>query len=60
MNKMIRRFLKDENGATAIEYGLIIALISLAIVAGVGGLADQLEFLWGDNNSEINKGLNFH
>lgn len=57
MNKMIRRFLKDEDGATAIEYGLIIALISLAIVAGVGALSDELEFLWGDNNSEINKVL---
>ena len=57
MNKMIRRFLKDEGGATAIEYGLIIALISLTIVAGVGALADQLEFLWGDNNSEVNKVL---
>lgn len=57
MNKMISRFLKDEDGATAIEYGLIIALISLAIVAGVGALADQLEFLWGDNNSEVNKVL---
>ncbi|MFI0843892.1 Flp family type IVb pilin [Mesorhizobium sp. IMUNJ 23232] len=60
MNKMIRRFLKDEDGATAIEYGLIIALISLAIVAGVGSLADQLEFLWGSNEGEISKGLNFH
>jgi pilus assembly protein Flp/PilA len=57
MRKMIHRFLKDEGGATAIEYGLIIALISLAIVVGVGTLADQLEFLWGDNNSEINKVL---
>ncbi|MEQ1952124.1 Flp family type IVb pilin [Mesorhizobium sp. CN2-181] len=57
MSKLIRRFLKDEDGATAIEYGLIIALISLAIVGGVGTFADQLEFLWGDNNSEINKVL---
>ena len=32
---MIRRFLKND-GATAIEYGLIVAVLSLAIVAGVG------------------------
>lgn len=57
---MIRRFLKDEAGATAIEYGLIIALISLAIVAGVGTLSNELKFLWGDNNSEISKGLDSH
>jgi pilus assembly protein Flp/PilA len=29
----IRRFLKDESGATAIEYGLIAALVSVAIIA---------------------------
>jgi len=32
---MLRRFLKDEKGATAIEYGLIAALIAIAIVVGV-------------------------
>ena len=34
----IRKFLKDETGATAIEYGLIAALIALAIVVGAGSL----------------------
>ena len=33
---MIRRFLEDKSGATAIEYGLIVAVLSLAIVGGVG------------------------
>jgi pilus assembly protein Flp/PilA len=37
---MLARFLKDESGATAIEYGLIIAILSLAIVSGLGSLAD--------------------
>lgn len=32
---MIRTFLKDESGATAIEYGLIVALIALGIIAGL-------------------------
>ena len=31
---MLTKFLKDENGATAIEYGLIAALIALVIIAG--------------------------
>jgi pilus assembly protein Flp/PilA len=31
--KTVRRFLADESGATAIEYGLIAAAISLAIIA---------------------------
>ena len=55
---MIWRFLKDESGATAIEYGLIASLIGLAIVGSFSQLADQLQALWGDNNGEIQKGLN--
>jgi len=35
-------FLRDDNGATAIEYGLIAAGISIAIVAVVDGLGTQL------------------
>lgn len=50
---MIARFLRHEGGATAIEYGLIVALIGLTIVVGVGGLGDQLAWLWGNNNSRI-------
>ena len=38
----IKRFLKDENGATAIEYGLIASGIALAIVAVVQGLGTKL------------------
>jgi pilus assembly protein Flp/PilA len=35
MSKMFKTFLKDENGATAIEYGLIAALIAIVIITGV-------------------------
>ena len=38
----IRKFLRDENGATAIEYGLIAAGISLAIITVVNGLGTRL------------------
>ena len=38
MKSLIARFAKDESGATAIEYGLIAAGISLAIIAVVNGL----------------------
>lgn len=55
---MILRFLKDENGATAIEYGLIAALIAVVMAGGFSHLADELQALWGDNNGEIQKGLN--
>jgi pilus assembly protein Flp/PilA len=42
MSVLIKRFLKDESGATAIEYGLIAAGISVAIIAVVQGLGDKL------------------
>ncbi|PZQ47730.1 MAG: Flp family type IVb pilin [Micavibrio aeruginosavorus] len=45
---MKNTYMKDENGATAIEYGLIAAGISLAIVAGVFAFGDRLEVLFGD------------
>ena len=42
MSKALRRFLKDESAATAIEYGLIAAGISVAIVAVVQGVGGSL------------------
>jgi pilus assembly protein Flp/PilA len=40
---MIAKFLKDDSGATAIEYGLIAAGISVAIIAVVQGLGTKLK-----------------
>ncbi|KAA0699146.1 Flp family type IVb pilin [Neorhizobium sp. P12A] len=42
MTKLFARFLKDESGATAIEYGLIAALISVALIAGASSLGNAL------------------
>lgn len=42
MSKFVTRFLKDESGATAIEYGLIAALIAVVIITGVGALGTTL------------------
>ncbi len=42
MTKLIARFAKDESGATAIEYGLIAALIALAIMVGAGALGNAI------------------
>jgi len=39
---MFKRFLKDESGATAIEYGLIAALLAVAIITTVGLIGEQL------------------
>jgi pilus assembly protein Flp/PilA len=43
MKNMLKRFIADESGATAIEYGLIAAGISLAIIAAVNGLGTSLK-----------------
>ena len=42
MKRLLSRFAKDESGATAIEYGLIAAGISVAIVSVVGTLGTKL------------------
>ncbi|MDI1345116.1 MAG: Flp family type IVb pilin [Pseudolabrys sp.] len=42
MKNLFSRFLKDNSGATAIEYGLIAAGISVAIIAVVNGLGTKL------------------
>lgn len=48
MSKFVTRFLKDESGATAIEYGLIAALIAVTLVGALGLLGDQLETTFGE------------
>ena len=40
--RTLYRFLQDESGATAIEYGLIAALVSVVIIAGLSVLGPQL------------------
>jgi len=42
MKAIIKRFLKEETGVTAIEYGLIAGLIAVAIVAGVSSIGGSL------------------
>jgi pilus assembly protein Flp/PilA len=43
---MIKNFLRDETGATAIEYGLIASLIAVAIVAGAGLMGTSLNTMF--------------
>ncbi|WP_026379885.1 Flp family type IVb pilin [Afifella pfennigii] len=48
MKKLISRFAKDESGATAIEYGLIAALVSVVIITVLGTLGGNLESVFQD------------
>ena len=50
---LIKRFVEDESGATAIEYGLIAAGISLAIIAAVNGLGTTLNEKFTSINSSL-------
>jgi pilus assembly protein Flp/PilA len=42
MTNLVKHFLKDQSGATAVEYGLVAAGISVAIIAVVQGLGSKL------------------
>jgi pilus assembly protein Flp/PilA len=53
MKNLIARFVKDESGATAIEYGLIAAGISLAIIAVVNGLGTTLNAKFTSINTSL-------
>ena len=43
MSKFVTRFLRDESGATAIEYGLIAALISITIIAAANTIGGNIK-----------------
>ena len=53
MKNLIARFVKDESGATAIEYGLIAAGSSLAIIAVVNGLGSNLNTKFNSINTSL-------
>ena len=53
MRRLISEFLKDESGATAIEYGLIAAGIALAIIAVVNGLGTKLNNTFNSVNTSL-------
>ena len=53
MKAMLKKFIADESGATAIEYGLIAAGISLAIIAVMNGLGTKLNTKFTAINSSL-------
>lgn len=55
MTKLFARFVKDESGATAIEYGLIAALISVALITGASTLGNALN----NQFTQVSKELDF-
>ena len=53
MKTLVSRFVKDESGATAIEYGLIAAGISVAIITVVQGLGSKLNTTFGNVSANL-------
>jgi pilus assembly protein Flp/PilA len=53
MYSLIMRFVRDETGATAIEYGLIAAGISVAIIAVVNSLGSQMKSTFTNVSSQL-------
>jgi pilus assembly protein Flp/PilA len=51
--EQLKRFLRDQSGATAIEYGLIAAGISVAIIAVVNALGSQLQTTFSTVSSQL-------
>ena len=53
MKTLVSRFVKDGSGATAIEYGLIAAGISVAIIAVVNGIGTKLNTSFGSISTQL-------
>ncbi len=53
MRKLMSRFFDDESGATAIEYGLIAALIAVVIISGVTSVGTKLNNTFNNISTRI-------
>lgn len=55
MTNLFSRFVKDESGATAIEYGLIAAIVGVGIIGGLGQVKGGLEAIFTKVETELKK-----
>lgn len=53
MIDQLKKLFLSESGATAVEYGLIIALIAIAAISAIGGVADQTGNMWNTVANEV-------
>lgn len=53
MLRLIERVGQDERGATAVEYGLIISLVILALVTALSNLANTTTSMWNNVSNEV-------
>ncbi len=55
MKTLLIRFAEDASGATAIEYGLIAAIVGVGIIVGLTQLQSGLNTLFGNINTQLTK-----
>ncbi len=53
MMRSIERFLGEENGATAVEYAVMLGLVLLSALAAIGVVGAETSNLWGDIDSDM-------
>jgi len=53
MLKLVRQVLNDTSGATAVEYGLIISMVVLAMTAALQGVANETISMWNDVDAKV-------
>ena len=53
MRVFFRRLLRDEEGPTAVEYAVLLALIIVAIMAGIGAVGSQTGGMWSNNQTQL-------
>ena len=58
MLKHVTSFFRDEEGATAIEYGLIAALVSVAAITALGNMGNSLEQMFTRVSNELETAVN--
>ena len=55
--QVIKRFWTDRSGATLIEYGIILVVLSLTIIGGIGHALNSVEWLFSSNESRLNQAI---
>jgi pilus assembly protein Flp/PilA len=53
MKNQLRHLVRDQRGATAIEYGLIVSLIVIALLAGLSSLGGGTDAMWGKVQNRV-------
>jgi pilus assembly protein Flp/PilA len=54
---LLKRLIRDELGATAVEYGLILAMIVIAMIGALSGFANETTKIWNDVNAKSQQAM---